>query len=376
MQPATNQRSLTDTRSMRAPGEDGLFPGLLLAGLLALLGYLSADWLRGVAPAFGPVPVSPIVIAILLGVLIRNVTGFDATCEAGLRFSQCRLLQTGIVLLGIRLSLGEFAAIGISSIPLIVICIGVALVMITMLGRRLGLSPQLATLIAAGTSICGATAIVTAAPIVGARNHEVSYAIACITLFGIVATLAYPLGANWLFAGDSYKAGLFLGTAVHDTAQVIGAGMIYQNLFGADQALDTATVTKLLRNLSMLIVIPLLSILFRRSQLASNGSATKPPHWTRLVPLFVVGFALMSVLRTIGDLGTTPFGILTAAQWDGVITASKKLADGCLLIAMAAVGLNTRLAGLRSHGLKPLGLGLAAAATVGLVSSAVITLFY
>jgi uncharacterized integral membrane protein (TIGR00698 family) len=372
MQPSALPQAALVRPQPRLSRHSAIVPGVLLATLLALLSFLAARWLSGIAPAFGPIPVSPIVVAIVLGIAIRNTASHDERFEPGLQFSQCRILQLGIVLLGIRLSLGEFAAIGLGSIPLIVICIGTALLFINLLGRALGLSPQLATLIAAGTSICGATAIVATAPIISARNHEVSYAIACITLFGVIATLAYPLTANWLFAGDAQQVGLFLGTAVHDTAQVVGAGMIYQNLFGTEVALDVATVTKLIRNLAMLIVIPALSITFQRKY----HTGGERPHWHKLVPLFIVGFALMSLLRTVGDLGVTPFGVLTNAQWELVITLGKRGAEICLLVAMAAVGLNTSLAGLKSVGFKPLGLGLAAAALVGVVSSSLIRIFY
>jgi uncharacterized integral membrane protein (TIGR00698 family) len=372
MQPVTvSHASLSSHKSLTDQARK-LFPGVQLAVLLAILASLAANWLSNLTTDLGPIPVSPIVIAILLGITIRNTLGFGETFQAGLQFSQCKILQAGVVLLGIRLSLSDIAVIGFSSIPLIVACIGTALITISFLGRRAGLSPQLATLIAAGTSICGATAIVTTAPIISARNHEVSYAIACITLFGIAATLFYPLAANWLFDGNAQQVGLFLGTAVHDTAQVVGAGMIYQNLFGTEQALDTATITKLLRNLSMLIVIPALSITFQRRH--HTGGAR--PHWSKLVPLFIVGFALMSMVRTVGDLGTTPFGILSIEQWEAIIAASKQTAEICLLIAMAAVGLNTSFAGLRSIGFKPLALGLVAAALVGLVSSTLISIFY
>ena len=349
-----------------------MIPGLTLTMLLALLGHLLAERVTYMMPEFGPLPVSPIVIAILLGMLIRNVTGIDASCRPGIKFSQSRILQIGIVLLGIRLGFSEAAVIGISSIPLIVATIGIAILMISLLGRRLGLTPQLATLIAAGTSICGATAIVTIAPIISARDHEVSYAIACITVFGIVATLTYPLAAHWVFAGNAHSAGLFLGTAVHDTAQVVGAGMIYQNLFNSAVALDTATITKLVRNLSMLIVIPLLSISFQRH----HNTAGSAPHWTKLIPLFIVGFALMSMLRTIGDMGSSAFGFLPIAQWEMTVNTLTSISGGCLLIAMAAVGLSTNLASFKQVGLKPLALGLAAAITTGLLSGTLIHFFY
>ena len=108
-----------------------------------------------------------------------------------------------------------------------------AILIVTFLGRRLGLTDRLGTLIAVGTGICGNTAIVAVSPTIGAKEEETSYAVACITVFGLFAMLAYPFVAHWLFDGDPFRAGLFLGTAVHDTSQVAGAGMVYQEYYHA-----------------------------------------------------------------------------------------------------------------------------------------------
>jgi uncharacterized membrane protein YadS len=184
--------------------------------------------------------------------------------------------------------------------------------------------------------------------------------------------LAYPFVAHWLFAGDAFKAGLFLGSSVHDTSQVAGAGMVYQDYYAAPEALNVATVTKLERNLSMLVVIPLMAILYHRR--SSEGSA--PPPWYTMVPLFVVGFACMSGLRTIGDLGERPFGLLTPDQWHAVIKTASHVTGYCLGIAMAGVGLGTSIKGIRSIGFKPLGLGLVSALIVGIISTLLIKTLY
>mgnify|MGYP000441077141 CR=1 FL=1 len=118
-------------------------------------------------------------------------------------------------------------------------------------------------------------------------------------IFGVVAMLAYPFIGHWFFSGDAFKAGLFLGTSVHETAQVAGAGLVYQQYYNDPQALDVATVTKLVRNLGMLLVIPLMSVLYHRN----HSDGTEAPKWYTMVPLFVIGFALMSLIRTVGDMG-------------------------------------------------------------------------
>jgi len=349
-----------------------LIPGIALAVTLAILSAALAATATSLLSGEVKIPVSPIMTAILLGILIRNAVALPGAVETGLQFSTSRILQAGIVLLGIRLSLADFATIGLSSLPVIIVCIGVAIFMVSYFSRRMGLSPQLGSLIAVGTSICGATAIVATAPTISAREHEVSYAIACITLFGAIAMLIYPLGAHWLFEGDPRQVGIFLGTAVHDTAQVTGAGMMYANLYQSEETLNIATVTKMVRNLSILIVIPLISITYQRRHMATGQSAAM----LSLVPLFIIGFALMSLLRTVGDLGPQAFGILPPEQWHTAVDMLQQTSEICLVVAMAAVGLSTRLKGLQAIGLKPLALGFAAALSVGAVSFTLVYLFY
>ena len=237
-----------------------LLPGLLLALLLAFAGQFLSEFIGITIMGLPKSPISAIMMAILLGILIRNVVTLPAAFQPGIRFGLVKVLRFGIVLLGIRLSLGEAGAIGLKSLPVIVGAVAAALIVVTYFGKRLGLSGRLGTLIAVGTSICGATAIVATAPAIRAQDDEVSYAVACITLFGVVAMLAYPFIGHWIFAGNAFSAGLFLGTSVHETAQVAGAGLVYQQFYNDPQALDVATVTKLVRNLGMLVVIPLMSI--------------------------------------------------------------------------------------------------------------------
>jgi uncharacterized integral membrane protein (TIGR00698 family) len=244
---------------------------------------------------------------------------------------------------------------------------------VTYLAKKMGLSGKLGTLIAVGTSICGATAIVATAPTIAAKDDEVSYSVACVTLFGVVAMLLYPFAGHFIFDGDAFKSGLFLGTSVHETAQVAGAGLVYQQYYSDPQALDVATVTKLVRNLGMLLIIPLMSILYHRN----HSDGTEAPKWYTMIPLFVIGFACMSLLRTVGDLNEEQaFGFLDPATWKTIVGHVKDAAELCLAVAMAAVGLGTSIKGLRDIGLRPLGAGLIAAVLVGGVSITLISLLY
>jgi len=359
-----------DDDSERRPAMNAIW-GFLLALLLALAG----EYLAGViAPALGlqKGAISGIMMAILLGILVNNLFRLPAVLRPGIRFSVVRVLRLGIVLLGIRLSIVEAGEIGLKGLPIIIGTVLAALAIVTWVSRRVGLTDRLGTLIAVGTSICGATAIVAMSPTIGARDDETSYAVACITLFGVAAMLAYPFAAHWMFDGDGFRSGLFLGTAVHETAQVAGAGLVYQQYFGDPRALDVATVTKLVRNMSMLLVIPVMAVFYHRR--SSDGGA--PPKWYTMIPVFIIGFAAMSLLRTLGDMGDRPFGMLDPDQWKSIVGFVKQMATYCLAIAMAAVGLGTSIKGLRSIGLKPLGVGLFSALLVGAVSWTLVTLLY
>ena len=349
-----------------------IFPGLILALILAFSGQYLSEFIGVTLMGLPKSPISAIMMAILLGILIRNTIKLPDSFQPGIRFGLVRVLRAGIVLLGIRLSLGEVGAIGLQALPVIFGTVLAALLIVTYFSRKLGLSGRLGTLIAVGTSICGATAIVATAPAIGAHDDEVSYSVACITLFGVIAMLVYPFAAHWFFGGNPYTAGLFLGTSVHETAQVAGAGLVYQQYYNDPQALDVATVTKLVRNLGMLIVIPLMSILYHRNS-TETGEA---PKWWTMIPLFVVGFAIMSLIRTVGDQGDLTFGFLQPEQWASVVSYTKQIAEICLAVAMAAVGLGTSIKGLRSIGLKPLAVGLFSALLVGGVSLSLITILY
>jgi uncharacterized integral membrane protein (TIGR00698 family) len=349
-----------------------VLPGLFLALVLAFAGEFLSDFVGITLMGLPKSPISAIMMAILLGILIRNTMSLPASLQPGIRFGLVRILRLGIVLLGIRLSLGEMGAIGLKSLPVIVGTVLAALLIVTYFSRKLGLSGRLGTLIAVGTSICGATAIVATAPALGAHDDEVSYSVACVTLFGVIAMLAYPFVAHRIFAADPFASGLFLGTAVHETAQVAGAGLVYQQFYNDPQALDVATVTKLVRNLGMLVIIPLMSIIYHRNA----AEAGNVPKWWAMIPLFVVGFAAMSLFRTIGDQGELAFGFIQPDQWHATVFYTRKMAEICLAIAMASVGLGTSIKALKSIGMKPLAVGLFSALLVGGVSASLITLLY
>ena len=339
-----------------------IFPGVTLA----LIFFLFSHGINNVLAieVFGTTksPISTVLIAILLGIIMGNAFTPRPGMMVGLDFTQQYILKLGIIFLGIRLSFDEFLKFGYIAIPLIIICIIGVLILIKLLIRKVPISSKMSYLIAIGTSVCGATAIVATAPVINAKKTEIAYAIANITLFGVIAMLAYPYFAEWYFSGNELKAGLFLGTSIHETSQVAAAGLIYDQQFNSPETLNVATVTKLIRNTFLVIMIPLFAYLYSRGEVKNKDYSI-----FSIFPYFVLGFIGMILFRNLGDQIFTA-GDQNYSVWIKLIEYIKILATTFLTMAMAAVGISINLNELKSMGYKPFIVGLIVAITVGLIS--------
>jgi len=303
-------------------------PGVAAAFAVMLAGFWLADLIGQQILAAqgltGSSPVSGVPVAIVLGLLLRNTLPLPGWLAPGLKFATTNILRAGIVLVGIRLSVFDVLKLGIAGLPVVLAAIITGVLFVTWFNKRLGLPPRLGTLIAAGTSICGVTAIVSTAPAIDADEREVAYAVANVVAFGLIGMLVYPYLAHSLLS-TSESIGLFLGTAVHDTSQVMGAALTYKQVYGDDIVLRVATVTKLTRNLFLAVVIPLLTWMHMRSNAVGSGGIGGV---VSLVPGFVAGFIGMAILRSIGDAtlasSGAAFGLLSAESWASV---TKDLGD-------------------------------------------------
>ena len=339
-----------------------IFPGVTLA----LIFFLFSQGINNVLAIeiFGTPksPISTVLIAILLGILMGNAFTPRPGMMVGLDFTQQYILKLGIIFLGIRLSFEEFIMFGSIAIPLIISCIVGVLILIKLLIKKVSISSKMSYLIAIGTSVCGATAIVATAPVIKAKKTEIAYAIANITLFGVIAMIIYPYFAEWYFNKDEVKAGLFLGTSIHETSQVAAAGLIYDQQFNSPETLNVATVTKLIRNTFLVIMIPLFAFLYNRGEVKGEKYSIFD-----IFPYFVLGFIGMILIRNLGDQifsnQSENYQI-----WINLIEYAKILATTFLTMAMAAVGISINLSELKSMGYKPFVVGFIAAITVGFIS--------
>ena len=273
--------------------------------------------------------------------------------EPGLQLAAQRVLRIGIILLGARLSLAEIARIGLPATGLIVVSMAVSFAVVLAASRLVRVESRLAVLIAVGSAVCGNTAIVATAPIIGARAREVAYAVATITLFGTLAVFLYPaIGRAFDIPPPAF--GLWAGVAVHDTSQVIATSAAY-----GPGALDVATVVKLIRNALMAPLLFLLATGWAARGEAAADSARRGVR--RAVPLFVLGFLLLAALRTVGAI--------QADQAATLDTAARAL----ILVALAAVGMSIRVGELRETSWRPIAVGFSVALAVGAGSLLAIT---
>ena len=370
----TLERALLGVTLGEAPS---LVPGTILAFAVALLANWLAQLIGTSLMGLQRSPISGITVAIVLGLLARNTVGVPALFQPGLNFCVKKLLRLGIVLLGVRLSLIDLFKVSLTALPIIIVVLTMALFVIWKVSLRLHLPERLGILTAVGTSICGTSAIMAIAPCIDASEEEVSYSVANMALFGLLAMLFYPALAHLLFGASPLLAGLFMGTSIHQTAQVTGAALMYDGQFAGPSptAGEVAVIAKLVRNALITIVIPLVSLFYsqRCSKVEGDRRLTS---FLQHFPVFVFGFLVMSLLRTLGDAGISgggrAIGLWAEADWSGLTATLADWAKLLLTVAMASVGLGTSYRVLKGLGIRPLALGLIASVLVATISGVII----
>jgi len=307
--------------------------------------------------------VGEVIFAILLGLAIGNLLPLPAAVNPGVRFSLHSVLRVAIVLLGVRLAFTQVIATGAKALIMVVVLMAVALAVAHLFGRLAGIPRKLATLIGVGTAVCGNSAIIATAPVINAKDEEVSFAVATNTLFGTLAVFLYPLLGHALGLSDGVF-GTWAGTAVNDTSQVVATGFAYSQAAG-----QVATVVKLTRNALMAFVIVGIGLLYARWGESGKTSVPFAKRIQQSVPLFVLGFLLMALLNTVGV-----FQWLAGLTGRNVTSDLTQVAVFLILMALAGVGLGTKAATVRNIGLKPFLIGLLTASSTSAVSILLISL--
>jgi uncharacterized integral membrane protein (TIGR00698 family) len=324
----------------------GLLPGLLLTAGVAGAAY-------AVRRLPGLDSFSPMSIAIVLGMALHNSIGTPRRAHAGVVFSLRRLLRLAIILLGLQLTAQQVAEVGAAGMGIIGATLLATFAATKALGRLFGVDRGLAELIAAGTSVCGASAVVATNAVTRAPDEDVAYAVASVTVFGSLSMVLYPALPGLLHL-DPQHYGLWSGASIHEIAQVVAAAFQDGREAGA-----FGTIAKLSRVMLLApLVLGLGVIAARRGGGGDGGQARAPLPW------FVFGF--------IALIGLNSLHLVPVAAKQMLVPATTVL----LTVALAAMGLETDIRKLRARGLRPLALAAASWIFIAVFSLALVELVY
>ncbi len=320
-------------------------PGLAFCTAIAATAF-SIRFLPGLAA------ISPMVVAFLVGIAVSALSGSLPVMAPGNRFAAKTMLRFAVGLLGLQLTLHELADLGAVTL-LVVLAVFIATFLFTKwLGRMLGVERRLAELIAAGTSVCGASAIIATNAVTRARDQDVGYAIAAVSLMGTVWMIVYPLLYGLLHL-DLRTYSLWAGSSVHEVAQVVAAA------FQVDPSASQIAVPVKLARVALLapLVLTLGWLHFRRE----GDAAASSFRWQQIFPLFMVGFIALVALNSL---------VAIPNHWRGVVA---QVTTFLLTMSLGAIGLETSVRDLRHQGVRPMVLTVAAALFIATLSLVLIT---
>ncbi len=317
------------------------------AGLLLCLVIAVPSWFLGQAV---PVVGGP-VFAILIGMVLTLVLTKKEPFLPGVNYTSKKILQAAVVFLGFGMNLTEILAKGRQSLPIIISTITTSLVIAFILYKVLKLRTNNAILVGVGSSICGGSAIAATAPVIDANDEEVAQSISVIFLFNVLAALIFPtLGVMLGLSNEGF--GLFAGTAINDTSSVTAAAAAWDGIHGSN-TLESAAIVKMTRTLAIIPITLALAIYRGRKSKTAGASSFS---LKKSFPYFVLFFVLASVVTTVFQLPSE------------VTAPLKELSKFLIVMAMAAIGLNTNIIKLIRTGGKPIFTGFCCWVGIALVS--------
>jgi uncharacterized integral membrane protein (TIGR00698 family) len=296
---------------------------------------------------------SPLILAILLGIALNNTIGLPSPCQPGVLFSLKKVLRLAIVLLGIQLSLSQLMEVGSIGLTIVLVTLIGTFIFTLWLGKNLGVSPKLAQLIGVGTSICGVSAVVATSAAIESSDEDVTYAIAMVTALGTISMLVYPLLSTSLQLTPQ-AFGIWCGASIHEIAQAIAAAFQHNSSSG-----EMASIAKLSRVIFLAPMVSFLSFSYAQSGIKECRVAIKQLP----IPWFVLGFILLA--------GVNSLQIVPEAVRHVVIQITQFL----LTVSLTAMGLVTSLDSLKRSGMKPLYLAIASWLFISVLSLTLIKIF-
>lgn len=325
----------------------GWLKGVALTAILAVLAGQAA-----MLPVLSVMGI--MIISIMFGAVWRAAMPVPQEAGVGIAFTSKYLLRAGIILMGLRLNIMQIIDAGVAVLLIDIVVISFTIVFMLWLGRALSVDKHLGTLIAVGTAVCGAAAIVAVAPLIGARKETAAIAVACIAVLGTLGSLAYIFLFPYMNL-DPHLYGILVGSTLHELAHVIAAGAP-----GGSAGSDAAIVVKLGRVALLIPVALALGYLFRsRQEDDGGGRRRKLP-----VPWFIFGFLAMSVVNSLGVLPEAVIQTLTAAG------------SFLLAAAMAGLGLSIKLQDFMKVGRNSVVVSVAGFVALAVVGLILVTVLY
>jgi uncharacterized integral membrane protein (TIGR00698 family) len=313
--------------------------GILISLIIASMAYFLGRFIPVVGgPVFG----------ITLGILTASVWKLPPISQKGIKFTSKYILQLAVVLLGFDMSTASVIRVGQQSILVIILTLSAAFFTAYLIGKILQINKKLTILIGVGTAICGGSAIAAASSAINAEDQDISYSISTIFFFNVIAVFLFPAIGHLLHLSDT-GFGMWAGTAINDTSSVVAAGYSFSNIAG-----NFATVVKLTRSLMIVPVTLILAFITARENHGKQNF-----NFAKVFPWFVMGFLFAAVLNSSGFI---PTSITTTLALTGKFM---------IIMAMAAIGLNTSIQAFVKTGPKALLLGAATWSAVMLTSLAV-----
>ncbi|MDD4843158.1 MAG: YeiH family protein [Anaerotignum sp.] len=318
--------------------------GILLAGIIAI-----PAWFIGKAV--------PIVGSPVLGILFGMILAFwkrPVTFNEGIQFTSKKILQYAIILLGFEMNLFNIFTVGKQTLLLMVFTLSASFLTAYFGGKLLKLDSNTKTLIGVGSSICGGSAIAATAPVINANDEEVARSISTIFLFNVMAAFLFPFLGHVLGMSD-HTFGLWAGTAVNDTSSVVAAGYAF-----SDAAGNLSVIVKLTRTLAIVPITLVLAVITSKKNAGENANYSI----AKIFPWFVLGFLAASIINTFLPVSPELTHFLSQAG------------KFMIVMAMAAIGLNTNIVKLVKNGSKPIFLGFLCWISISVMSLAVQYLFH